>query len=87
MECDVCGDVADGDDVRTYAYSEDGVIIFETDMCENCGDKILPVFFDAVGYGTDDETIDWPDTVDRFQESSTSSTTETSSDPPEPATR
>lgn len=65
--CDVCEN--DAGETRTYNYSEDGLVIISTEICECCADEILPVFFDAVGYGCERESLEWPDTADRSQSS------------------
>jgi hypothetical protein len=58
---------------RTYEYSEDDLVVFSVDMCEECADEILPVFFDAVGYGCNEESLEWPETADRSYSVSSSS--------------
>lgn len=70
--CDVCE--GERETTRTYDYSEDDVVIISTEMCESCADEILPVFFDAVGYGCSEETLEWPSTADRgYSESGSAS--------------
>jgi hypothetical protein len=62
--CSICERDGDRVETRTYDYSEDGVVIFSVDMCGSCGDEILPVFFDLVGYGAETE-VEWPATAER----------------------
>jgi len=68
--CDVCEE--ERETTRTYSYSEDDVVVFSVDMCTECGDEILPKFFDAVGYGAEQESVEWPDTAERDYSSSPS---------------
>jgi hypothetical protein len=64
--CDLCGDSGQDQKTRTYKYSEDELVIFSTEICDSCADEVLPVFFDAVGYGeVGDRTLDWPRTASR----------------------
>jgi hypothetical protein len=62
---------------RTYEYSEDDLVVFSVDMCEECADEILPVFFDAIGYGCDEELLEWPETANRAYSEPASSTLKT----------